>query len=261
MLINSEVMKEIESLGLHATLQKKSESMAFVKIKARSNLRALLIPIDNRYVTSSGLALFQPLLKKAAFIKTIALIFSYLGMAQVYARNKLYMNGSCTLSKYFPEIESPSYAFFTGTDSPHRKMAIQIMSDRGKIVGFAKIGQSKSVSALLVHEANMLREVAKLRFKSAIFPNVLFIGPQNEATMLVTDTLKTALTKSPRNMGVAHYNFLKEMGDKTRRPERTVDELVIQMAPDILKVEELLSSEWRDRIEKVILYLQSNSHI
>lgn len=187
----------------------------YAVVGGRSNARWWLIPLENGRVAASGLALFQPLLVSARMLKAAASALSLLGLVRLWTRNMVYVVGEPNLARHFQSTEPLTYAYFTGTDSPHRKVAVQIMDDRGRLKGFAKLTRNPQVRTLLAHEAATLERVRTLELQTAYVPKVLFYGEQGDSTLLVTDTLKTSRTPSTTQFTPSHLAFVLELAQKT----------------------------------------------
>lgn len=248
--IFSQAIAEIESLGFCVTESPVLGAIPYGIVGGRSNQRWWLVPLANRKVAVSGMALFQPIIPSAKILKGAALLARSLGLSAVWARNKLYISGKTHLADLFSEKEL-HYAFFTGTDSPHRKIAVQIMDQAGNIKGFAKVSRNPAIKPLLSHEAAILNDLRSLELQSAHIPTVLFSGERDGASLLVTDTLKTAQTKTSICFSNAHRAFLHELAHKTAIPEMGGKEgLVTELHRRYAAVVERLPVKWRHRIEQ-----------
>jgi len=208
-----DAMADIATLGVHVHQHPTAGAKPYAVVGGRSNARWWLIPLENRRVAASGLALFQPLLAGARALKSAASLLSVVGLSRLWARHTVFITGEAAL----PGVRSDglSFAYFTGTDSPHRKVAVQIMDGRGRLKGFAKLTRNPQVRELLMHEAATLEHVNGLGLQSAHVPKVLFAGNLGDSTLLVTDTLKTPRTAATTQFTAAHRAFLKELASKT----------------------------------------------
>ncbi len=246
----AQAITEIESLGLHIAESPAPGAIPYSIVGGRSNQRWWLLPLTNHRVAVSGMALFQPIIFSAKLLKGAAVTASALGFSNLWARKKLYISGKSSLADIFKD-ENLQYAFFTGTDSPHRKIAVQIMDQAGNIKGFAKVSRNPAVKPLLSHEAAILNDLCSLELQSAHIPTVLFSGERDGASLLVTDTLKTARTKTSIRFNNAHQAFLHELAHKTAIPETGGKEgLVAKLHRRYAAVAERLPIEWRHRIEQ-----------
>ncbi|MGE4095784.1 MAG: phosphotransferase [Candidatus Binatia bacterium] len=212
-----QAIEEIKALGVSVSGSPRDALVPYAIVGGRSNFRWWLIPLDNRQIISSSLALFQPTLFTAGLIKRAALTLTAFGMSSAWARPKLYLSPTPTsISEYFG-CSGLRFAYFTGTDSPHRKITVQAMDVEGRIRGYAKATTNALVRPLLRHEAETLTRVRLLRLKSALIPEVLFSGEVGATTVLVTDTLKRPSTRSTVTLQPKHIAFLRELAQRTAR--------------------------------------------
>jgi hypothetical protein len=123
-------LAEIESLDVQVSDRQIPGSTAYAIVGGRSNARWWLIPLKNRQVATSGLAMFQPILASAKLIKQTALALSRVGLQSMWASPALYLAGTPSIAQHFGN-DARSFAYFTGTDSPHRKLAVQAMDVAG----------------------------------------------------------------------------------------------------------------------------------
>lgn len=241
----AQAVTEIESLGFRVSENPGPDSIPYTVIGGRSNARWWLVPLSHRQVTVSGLALFQPVIPSARWLKGAAVVMSAVGLVGLWARKKLYISGQSGLADIFGG-KNLSYAFFTGTESPHRKVAVQIMDQAGNIKGFAKVTLNPVVKPLLRHEAKTLNDLHRLDLQTASIPRVLFCGDMGGAEVLVTDTLKTARTKTVTTLNEAHLAFLRELAEKTVvRSAESGAGFVEILRQQYAEVAEWLPSEWR----------------
>ena len=246
--IFAQAVSEIESLGFRVSDRPESGSVPYVVIGGRSNQRWWLVPLTVRRVNVSGMALFQPVIPGARALKGAAVVASSLGLSSVWARKKLYISGKFCLGDIFDE-DDLHYAFFTGTDSPHRKVAVQIMERSGRIRGIAKVARNPAVKPLLVHEAEILGHLARFDLQSALTPAVLFSGEVDNAEVLVTDTRKTARTKTSTTLKHAHLAFLRELAEKSAAPAAEGEDwLVTDLRRRFEYVADRLPNEWQQRL-------------
>ncbi|KJS28792.1 MAG: hypothetical protein VR64_22895 [Desulfatitalea sp. BRH_c12] len=245
-----EAIDDLKSQGLRVMAQPAPGAQAYAIVGGRSNARWWLVPLQNRRVTASGMALFQPLLTSARLMKAAAGLMIRLCMNRLWVRQRLYISGEPSLGQYFPGTVARNYAYFTGTDSPHRKIAVQIMDTQGRLLGFAKLSRNPSVATLLAHEAAMLQRVQKLGLKTAYIPRVLFTGQHGDSSLIVMDTLKTARTSSTTRITAAHKVFLQELARTTAlATPRQAGELAAGLSGRIERVRPMLEDTWYQRLD------------
>lgn len=254
-----EAVADIESLGLRVSMHPSANAVPYTVIGGRSNARWWLLPLCNRHVTASGLALFQPILKSAQWMKQGAVGLTQMGLGRLWAKPKIYLTGEPSLAQHFGG-QKLGYAYFTGTDSPHRKVAIQIMDERGNIKGFAKLTRNPQVHKLLQHESKTLEFVNTLGLQTVHVPKVLFFGDLAGSTLLVTDTLKTPSTSTTTHFTAAHRAFVQELAQKTASPSPVpLGTIAKDFRSRFENVRAELDSSWLKRLETAIAALEAQS--
>ena len=257
-----EAVADLAILGVEVKPYPCPGAKPYAVVGGRSNARWWLVPLDSGRITASGLALFQPLLTSARIMKSIAITLSRLGLSGLWVRQRVYLSGESALRCHFPSAEALTFAYFTGTDSPHRKAAVQIMDRNGTLKGFAKVTRNPNVRELLKHEAATLEQVQKLGLQSAYTPKVIFSGERNGSFILVTDTLKTRRASTKTEFSVAHNTFIHELAQKTTATEPIlVCDIAAHFQARLSLVRHNLDQAWQQRLEKAINSLQSQANI
>lgn len=251
-------LAEIEGLGFRVFHRSVPGARPYGIIGGRSNERWWLVPLDDSRLTVSGLALFQPIVSSAKLLKRVAVIVSKLGLSSAFLSERVYISGGSNLEDIFHE-GSLRYAFFTGTDSPHRKVAVQIMGRNGVIKGFAKVSKNAAVKPLLKHEAKTLNYLKSLKLQTALIPTVLFCGEIDEVEALVTDSLKTAKTRTVTALKKTHISFLQELAEKTAVIAKASDvPFLTGLRERYAAVAETLTYEWHQRLGKALELLENS---
>ena len=242
-------LDEVQALGFSISSVPVEGAEPYIVIGGRSNARWWLIPLSNRHVAASGLALFQPIIASAKMLKTVATTLSALGLAPLWAKNRVYVKCPPVFADLF-NCAQPSYAFFTGTDSPHRKTAIQVMTPEGEIKGFAKVSCVEEVKQLIVRETDCIEYIRSLQLKSARVPKVLLSAEQSGARLLVTDTEKIRHSRSPTMFTPQHQAFLSELAAKSCRGGASSCSQFLQgLRQQTVQFTARLSTEWNRRLE------------
>jgi aminoglycoside phosphotransferase (APT) family kinase protein len=250
---------EIEALGFALSDRAFPGSAPYAVVGGRSNARWWLVPLEGRRATVGGLAMFQPLLASARVLKEAALAASRIGLSRLWARDRVHIAGSSRLSDIFDE-RALRYAFFTGTESPHRKVAVQVMDSAGRIKGFAKATRDSAVAPLLDREADVLERVRGLELRTALVPSLLFRGDVGGARVLVTDTRRTVRSRTELALGQAHVAFLRELGERTTMPEDGArDWLPATLARQYASLAGRLPLDWRRRLERGIACVEKDA--
>lgn len=252
---------DIESLGLRVSQKPLPGAQSYAIVGGRSNARWWLIPLKNGRVAAGGFALFQPLMASARAMKFGVCLLSQVGLSRLWVRQKIYISGESALGCYFSGLEQPAYAYFTGTDSPHRKLAVQIMDQKGRIKGFVKLTRNSQVTPLLMHEATTLERLQEADLQRAHIPQVLFAGKLGESTLLVTDTLKTAGTRTTTRFTKEHRAFFQELASKTTEPSQPASEVAAKFAIRIEALRPNLNQAWRQRLDMALTALAAHDDL
>ncbi len=253
---------DIESLGVQIYLDPKIGAKPYAVVGGRSNARWWLIPLENGRVASSGFAIFQPLLAGARIMKAAASTLSLVGLSRLWTQNKVYIVGEPSLARYFQSGEILAFAYFSGTDSPHRKVTVQIMDGKGGLKGFAKLTRNPQVRMLLAHEAETLERVRTLVLQTAHVPKVLFYGEQGDRTLLVTDTLKTNRTRSTTQLTHSHLAFVTELAEKTAASRQvTVSEEAAKFRARFGRIRMQLDEAWSQDLDAAICALEARTDL
>lgn len=186
-------------------------------LRARTNDRWWLIPLGGGRPSAAAMAMFQPVSVAAAVAKAGVKTAARLGLSLGWSAGRISFAG-------LPDLPGLGLkglahcAYFTGTAGPHRKTAIQLMGGDGAILGYAKVSRRPLVKPFLMHEAEMLLRVERLALTTAETPTVLAFEPGlgEGATVLVTDSRKTAGARSSVRPGPHHLRFLLEMSSRTQ---------------------------------------------
>lgn len=248
-------LEELRAIGLEHCDEAVEGAVPYAIVGGRSNARWWLIPLTNRRVTVAGFSLFQPVLLSAKIIKSVTVLLITFGLSCLWVRKIIYLKKPSCFEGMFG-TDDLHYSLFTGTDSPHRKSAVQVMDRVGRIKGFAKVSNNTVVKPLIKHEAETLNYLNSLELTTAFVPRVLFSGDICGSEILVTDSLKTAKTKSTTTLNGAHFDFLRELAEKTA--EREVDEneqFVAGLRKQYDGIAEKITIEWRQRFEKAFFFI------
>lgn len=247
----SRTCADITALGLRLSDEPLPGAVRYLLLGGRSNARWWLIPLVTRRSAASGFALFQPQLRSARVLKALA-VAATVGALPLMARRASAWSivGQSALAQYFPETRRPVFAYFTGTDGPHRKITVQVMDEDGTILGYAKSSADPVVRRLIAREAEALEQVQRVGLRSALVPSLRFAGEVNGTYVLVTDTRKTFWSTSDRTYGAAHRAFLDELFRKTRQPDASAARFAVGLSENWQPLRSRVEHAWQQRIDK-----------
>jgi thiamine kinase-like enzyme len=252
-------LAELECQGVGVSSRPAPGADPYAVVAGRSNERWWLVPLHNSRIAASGLALFQPVTLSARLMKLVATSLSLAGLRGLWARRVVYVSGEPAIGRCFRAQGQRAYAFFTGTNSPHRKTAVQVMDRRGRLLGFAKLAREPAVNALLRHEAAVLEHVSALALKNGHLPELVFSGFENGCGVLATDTAKTMLTRTTTRFTQTHRRFLQELTVATSCEPRLLGEVADRFASRLSGVRAHLDNEWANRLDAAVSFLYGES--
>lgn len=242
---------ELSALGFVLTEAESPGTSPYTVVGGRSNARWWLFPLESGGLFRSGLALFQPVSRSARLLKNAAGLASHLGLGSLAFRATVHVAvGPGPVQAAFPGV-ALRYAFFTGTDTPHRKIAVQVMGEDGAVLGYLKAGRSAGARTLLDAEAARLREVAALQLAKAETPRVLAQGRAGEVGYLLTDGFKTRAARTALTLEPAHLAFLVELRERSVEPGTAgSDWLLPRWRSTLDGISSHLTLEWRNRLQR-----------
>lgn len=182
-----------------------------------------LIPLKNKELIISSLALYQPSLARAKLLKKMTVLVAKGGLSYLLMKNRVYFQRDDRAIKEIFNRDELYYAFFTGTEGCHRKVTIQVMDEKGRILGYIKVSDNEDIDRLLRNEAGILQDLLRLEIRNGLFPKVIFHGRIDGANILVLDTLKSVHSRFSSKLSDPHVNFLSEIFQKTAKVKRYTD--------------------------------------
>lgn len=228
-------LEDLKTVGVQTVLEKGAQ---YAVIPARTNERWILTPLKNAKVANSGLAFLHPMNKSAKVGKWV------LGSSITYQKRllrRIRLTKFKDIADHFADPEV-STAYFTGTSGPHRKTTAQFMASTGQILGYAKITRQPKITKFVKNEARVLSDISTLGLQTVILPNVIAFHSDEQKTLLVTDTRKTARSQSPTTFTKAHRDFLQELYS------RTESRSALALFNTIREIAQRNAPEWRDRL-------------
>jgi hypothetical protein len=220
----------------------------YAVIAARSNPRWWLLPLDNRRAAVAGLEMLQPMSLRASLAKAGARALARFGPHTLLGKGNLRLSGLPDLVEAF-NGRATSVAYFTGTDGPHRKTSMQIMDSDGAILGYAKISRAPHVRPYLRREASMLGHFATKGLRSADIPRVQAYLEDAAVTIVVTDSLKSAIHTTPLALGPDHLAFLEEL--RSHGEANCAGVLLDDLATETRRLAALAGPDWTARMAHI----------
>ena len=223
--------------------------LRYARIAARSNPRWWLLPLEDRKAAAVGLDMWQPLSKAAAVAKAAVRGVVRFGPHSLLRPYQLRLSGLPDLEDTFSK-QIKHVAWFTGTEGPHRKTALQVMDADGTILGYAKLSRAAHVRPYIRNEARALQFVEKLELTSLDIPQVLALRDDETVTMLVTDSRRSSSQITSTELGPYHLRLLEELRHKTESVGAI--DLIEGLARQMSKLEMLSGTEWVRRVMQAL---------
>ena len=243
-----DALQEMQSLGLRITAAPHPGSVPHAVLSPRrSDPRRWLVPLYPCAIRVNSLAMIQPVRPAARALKHVVVRTGGFGMQALWSSGRVYVSGIRRVAEAVGSRATHA-AFFTGTAGPHRKIVAQLMDGRGNILGYVKASRTAAASALLRHEAFVIGQLRALGIQSAWLPEVQFHGTVDDATVLVTDTVKTLHSPCPTRLRGMHVAFLSELTARTAATWAIPWEaLLVEWNGQFRRLAGALPPEWRMR--------------
>ncbi len=185
----------------------------------------LAVPLINRRLTSTSLALYQPSLRKAKLRKLMAHFLGYCGLAKIWTpyiftvAKKTGGEKDKGLKQLLSIIHGTEIeiSLFSGTPGYRRKPTVQVMDFMGNILSYGKIAHNPVTLNMLENEAKALSLLKNIDLGRALVPAALFFGHIGEKSkILLQSTCKRGLSSSHMSPKKSHHDFLVRLFMQTR---------------------------------------------
>ena len=173
---HSEIVYLQEALGIELAFA--SSRPEFYAL-ALPDGRAYLFPTNSIKAFTASLSLYQPQRIGARVFGRLLAIRPSLARWLLQGMN---INGLDKWQVFFSDLfqkKDVIVAISLGTPSAHRKPVIQILTENGKALGFAKIGWNETTAHLVEREAKMLERLPS-HTQKLLFPRIIFWGQYQE---------------------------------------------------------------------------------
>ena len=196
-------------------------------------------------------------LSKRTFKQTLSTL-PHLGVQRIWGRNRLLVasnrNTQCislvTFLKELLKSRDIYLAFSTGTPGYYRKTTAQIMSRDGRILAYAKIGDTLQAKKMLTQEAEMLRCLSKLSISTGRIPELIYAGYFNKSELLLQTAPSGKTRSGAGKLGGEHIGFLAELFNQTKVQKVLVEsEYWIRINREFKLLQNRIDRRWRRRIQ------------
>ena len=122
--------------------------------------------------------------------------------------------GSLILQEHLKDLfglDSLTLSVSLGTPGVHQKPLLQVMDQKGKILGYVKVGWNGETIELVQREKSALSSLEHRRFSTAAVPRVIHAGWWRERYLLIQEAPQSRSDDSLQNITDQHLQFLLEL--------------------------------------------------
>lgn len=214
-----------------------------------------IVPIHSSSVAIASLALYQPSLLRAKYLKQLATVLIRSRIPLFFLRAQVCLKKHDEEIRQLFKMQHLSYAIFLGTEGSHKKLTVQVMDEQAAILGYIKVSNKREIEGLIKNEAQTLEYLSRLSISNGLFPKVIFHGSVKNRNILVLDTLKSVYSKYQSNLSDAHINFMYEIFQKTARNAKYKES---NFAKDLgERTAQLESGRLRNSYESALNFIES----
>jgi len=237
----------------------------FALVPNSKNLR-WVIPVDNRYVASNSLSLYNPQSLKGKLFKYTANCLSRSGIQRILGRDRLFIlsNGNAEqaslkrLIQDLLEVDDIYFAFSNGTPGYYRKTTAQAMSEKGEILAYVKIADVEQTQKLLIQEGKILSLLAKLNISKGIIPELLYTGHYNGNGLIMQSAPSGRTRKGPKQLNISHIEFLAEVFNQTSTQEFFLEsDRWIRLKKNVESIQGRINNDWQQRLQTTLNICES----
>jgi thymidylate kinase len=173
--------------------------------------RGYLIPLNSHRAAVAGLSLYSPQKTKARLLKSVLTAGLRSGIARHFLpRVNLDLQ---ELEKHLEQVfgeQNLSLAISLGASGPHRKPVVQVVSQKGEILGYVKVGWNRETRILVQNESRILQHLQEKKL-SFLVPHVLLAGDWQGRFVCVQSSPPHQTRPAPKKWNYLYDEALKEM--------------------------------------------------
>jgi hypothetical protein len=179
-----------------------------------NNGRGYIIPLKSRKLSVKSLNIYNAQTKKALILKYVLMICIRVGLVNLLARKQVISNSIYDIIKYLESHlnnKNIVVSISLGTPGPHRKPVIQIMSEKGDILGYGKVGWDKETNELVQNEINILIKLSKRPLNNCDVPTLIHSGSWMDSYICIQSPPDSMVRDAPKEMNEVYMEILNEM--------------------------------------------------
>jgi hypothetical protein len=119
-----------------------------------------------------------------------------------------------SLLEHLKEIlarQDVTFAISLGTPGPHRKPVIELLNDKGEVLGFVKVGWNQATNTLVRNEADISRYLSGVSLNSFTAPTMLYAGLWNDHFLCIQSAPAGKIETPPQKLTSQYFSVLEEL--------------------------------------------------
>jgi thymidylate kinase len=186
--------------------------------------RGYLVPVNSRRATVHALSLYAPQKPKARLAKSFLLLGLKTGIAQrLLSEVRLDLDElRGVLEEVFGRRDF-SLAVSLGTPGAHRKPVLQVLTEKGEVLGYVKVGWNEATGELVRNEARTLKALEERALPFDV-PRVLYFGELGDRVLCVQSPPPIGVRPAPRQLTAEYVKVvcsIAEIGLRWQPLEQT----------------------------------------
>jgi len=106
------------------------------------------------------------------------------------------------------------FSLYTGTPGHYRKYTLQLLSEKGSVIGYAKIPRTEAAKEAIRNEYKSLEYLKQLKLENSIIPEIILYSDKES---ILVQSGENGLKKSPIGLDDAVIASLSELHNRTKK--------------------------------------------
>ena len=175
--------------------------------------RGFLLPLGSGATFRRGLALYPAQGRKGRLVRGLLRAAAGVGLEGPGLRRVRLVEGEDSVLRELETFfgrDDLRFAVSLGTPGPHRKPVVQVMTSRGEVLGYAKVGWNEPTRTLVEREAAVLRTLDRTRLPFAV-PEILHATDDGTRSLCLQAPPPRGVIPAPPRLGRAQLAALEAM--------------------------------------------------
>ncbi len=186
--------------------------------------RGYLLPANSKKPAVKGLSMYVPQKRKTKIAKEILRFGISSGVANhLLPKINIDLEEVKELLRDVFAERDIHISISLGTPGPHRKPVLQILTDKGKVLGYAKVGWNEETRKLVINEAETLKLLSSHKLPFNI-PELIYLSEIEDKLICIQGPPPASARTAPGNLTSEYINAvhaMAELGVKWKPLEET----------------------------------------